>query len=305
MKTVSWVPVLMAGLAAGVWMAGLPAGDEMVESRPAKSGRNLPRYGMPSETTSRAKTNEQPAVPGTIASTHTTASLAAWAERNPDAAVEWAMALEGKARNTALGVVVVEVAGYSPTLAIRCAEGISDPQQRGEMLGFALAQQAANDASVAFDWLAKDGSEEKVRSLIECSVLPALAEVDPPRIARLLAEGNVTPRAVDAVLAATVQRWTQQDAHAAAAWVMEFDDGRMMKAAMPSLIGLWTKQEREAPATWIESLAKGPARDEACAAYAVALAIIAPEEAEAWAERIGEKELLAETMRRIGADLPN
>ena len=277
MRTVSWVPVLMAALAVGVWMAGLPAGDGIVDSRPAKSGRDLPRYGM------------RP----------TTASLAAWAGRDPDAAAGWAMALEGEARNAALGVVAVEVVGYSPALAIRCAEGISDPRQRGEMLGFALAQQATGDPSAAFEWLARDESGEEIRSLVECSVLPALAEADPPRIARLLADGNVTPRAVDAVLAATVQRWTQQDAHAAAAWVMEFDDERTMKAAMPSLIGIWTQQERGAPAAWIETLAAGPARDEACAAYAAALAIVAPEEAEAWAEKIGEKELLAETLVRI------
>ena len=80
---------------------------------------------------------------------------------------------------------------------------------------------------------------------------------------------------------------------------MEFDDERTMKAAMPSLIGIWTQQERGAPAAWIETLAAGPARDEACAAYAAALAIVAPEEAEGWAEKIGEKELLAETLVRI------
>jgi hypothetical protein len=167
------------------------------------------------------------------------------------------------------------------------------------MLGFALAQQASGDPTAALDWLAKDQSDEEVRGLIERSALPALAEFDPRAVAQLLAEGNVAPRAVDVVLAATVQRWTQQDALAAAAWVVEFEDEGTMKAAIPSLIGLWTKQEREAPAAWIETLEEGSARDQACAAYAAALAIIAPGEAEIWAGRIAEKDLLAETLVKI------
>lgn len=279
MRTVIWVPMLMAALAVGVRLAGLPAEDEIVGSRPAKSRRDFP----------------------SAPSGRTTASLAAWAGHYPDAAAAWAMGLEGEARDEALGVVAVEVASNSPALAVRCAEGISDPRQRGEMLGFALAQQAAGDADAAFDWLAGNEIEEAVRTLVERSALPALAEVDPPRVARLLSDGLVTPDAVDAVLATTVQRWTQQDARSAADWVATFEEERPMKAAVPALIALWTKQDRDAPAVWIEGLATGAARDEACAAYAAALAIIVPEEAELWAGRIGEKGLRAETLARIGA----
>lgn len=222
-----------------------------------------------------------------------------WAGRDPDAAAAWAMGLEGEARDAALVVVAVELASDSAALAVRCAEEISDPRQRGEMLGFALAQQATRDAAAASDWLAKDQSDEEVRTLIERSALPALAEFDPRRVAQLLAEGNVTPQAVDTVLAATVQRWTQQDALAAAAWVVQFEDERIMKAAIPPLVGLWTRQEREAPGAWIETLEEGSARDQACAAYAAALAIIAPGEAEIWAGRIAEQDLLAETLVKI------
>ena len=272
----------------------------MVESRPAKSGRDLPRGGVPHQQASVDAADGQAVIPDALARMeHTTASLAAWAGRDPDGAAAWAMALEGEARDTALGVVAVEIASDSAGLAVRCAEGISDPRQRGEMLGFALAQQASRDAAAALDWLAKDQSDEEVRSLIERNALPALAEFDPRAVAQLLAEGNVAPRAVDVVLAATVQRWTQQDAPAAAAWVVEFEDEGTMKAAIPSLIGLWTKQEREAPAAWIETLEEGSARDQACAAYAAALAIIAPGEAEIWARRIAEKDLLAETLVKI------
>jgi hypothetical protein len=300
MKPLIRVTVLMAALAAGVWMAGRPAENEAMESRPAKSGRNLSRGALPGDQVPAAAAEGPSAAPDILASTdHTIASLAAWSGHDPDAAASWAMELDGETRDRALGVVVVEVAGHSPALAVRCAEGISDPRQRGEMLGFALAQQATSNAAATLDWLAKDRSEEEIRTLIERSALPGVAEVDPAWVARLLAEGNVAPKAVDAVLAATVQRWTQQDVHAAAAWVVNFEDESMMKAAMPSLIGLWTKQEREAPAAWIETLAAGPARDEACAAYAAALAIVAPAEAETWAAKIGEKGLLAETLVRI------
>ncbi len=169
------------------------------------------------------------------------------------------------------------------------------------MVGFALAQLAATDAAAAFDWLSRDQSDDTVRVAIEIRVLPALAESDAPRVGRLLAEGKITPRAMESVLATTIQRWTQQDARSAAAWVGNFEEESLVKTAMPPLIGLWTRQDREAPAAWIESLPSGPVRDEACAAYAAALALSAPAEAQIWAGRIGEKGLLAETLLRLDA----
>ena len=135
---------------------------------------------------------------------------------------------------------------------------------------------------------------------VERVALPALAESDPVRVAEWLSEGKASAAVMPHAVAATVQRWTQQDAPAAAEWVASFADETLLKAAVEPLVGLWAKQGGEGLEGWIEGLPAGVVRDEACAAYSAALAVGSPVEARAWAERIRGEELAKATRRRIG-----
>ena len=196
---------------------------------------------------------------------------------------------------------MVELASSDAARAVGLAERISDPTQHADALGFALAQLAGADPEAVFARLEKSEEDESVRSTVERAALPALAEADPVRVARWISEGKATPQVMEGAVAATVQRWTQKDARAAAEWVADFDDERLLRGAMEPLMSLWTRQDTKGPAGWIEGLSPGAARDEACAAYAAALALVAPDEAEAWAGKIQGQELVAETRRRIQA----
>ena len=282
MKSAMIIPVLVTALAAGVWLAGPDHGQEPAESRPAKSGRDSDRVFSLTE-----------ALPET-------AEIVARVNEDPEAAFAWAMERDGIARDEALSVIAVETAVRDPARGLKWAEGIADPKLRGESIGFAAAQWAAVDADAVFGWLGRGGEDEAVRTMIERAVFPALAEVDPVRVAEWLSEGKVAPQAMDAAVAATVQRWTQRDAPAAAEWVASFADERLLKAAVEPLVSLWARQYRAGVARWIEGLPAGVAREEACAAYAGALAVTAPEEAKEWAAKIEGKELVEGTLRRIG-----
>lgn len=287
MKPAILIPVLTVVLAAGA-LHFFPPGKDSVESRPTKIGRDS-SHGPASPRGMSAK-------PG---SGMTISSLAAWATEDAKGAEEWASGLEGKERDEALGVLVVELASSDAAKAVGLAERISDPKQHAEALGFALAQLAGSDPEAVFARLEKSGEDETVRSVVERAALPALAEADPVRVARWISEGKATPQVMEGAVAATVQRWTQKDARAAAEWVAAFDDQRLLRGAMEPLMSLWTKQDLREPAGWIEGLPPGAARDEACAAYASALVLSAPDEAEAWAGKIQGEELVAETRRRI------
>ncbi|WP_367870298.1 hypothetical protein [Luteolibacter sp. Populi] len=264
MKSAIIIPVLVTAIAAGVWLAGSEHGQEPAESRPAKSGRDSERAFV-----------LETALPET-------AEIVARVNEDPEAAVAWAMERDGVARDQVLSVIVVETAVREPARAVKRAEEIADPKLRGESLGFAAAQWASVDADAAFAWLARGGEDEAVRGVIERTVFPALAEVDPVRVAEWLSEGKVSPGAMDAAVAATVQRWTQRDAPAAAEWVASFADEQLLKAAVEPLVSLWARQDRAGATRWIEGLPAGVAREEACAAYVAALAVIAPEEAKEW-----------------------
>ncbi|WP_265594480.1 hypothetical protein [Haloferula sp. BvORR071] len=269
MKSVMIIPVLMTVLAAGVWLVAPDLGRrEPAESRPAKIGRNSDPGRHPAE-----------------------------GEEEPNKSTAASPAL---VKDRSLVETVIEMATSDPVQALKRAEAIADPKLRGETMGFAAAQWAALDADAVFAWL-EARHDEEARPFIERMVFPALAEEDPVRVAAWLSEGKAQPQVMEAAVAATVQRWTQRNPATAAEWVGSFADERLLKAAVEPLISLWVKQEREAPAKWIEGLPAGITKEEACAAYAAALALSAPEEAKAWAAKIETKDLAEATRKRIAA----
>jgi len=68
---------------------------------------------------------------------------------------------------------------------------------------------------------------------------------------------------------------------------------------MEALVSGWARQEAGEPGKWIEDLPEGKAKDEACAAYAAALALSKPDEAGSWADRIKDSALAEQTAKRI------
>lgn len=277
MKSALLISLMAMVLAAGVWLLGKDKKQEPLESRPAKAGRDI-------------RAAEGPRA----------VDLVAWCERDAAAAAAWAMSQDPAKRDEALAVIVVEAAATRPAEAVKWAAAIGDAKTRGEALGFAAAQLAVSDPGAVFDLLAGEGEDPAVRVAVEKMALPALAEVDPVRVAEWLSDGKASPAVVPHAVVTTVQRWVQQDAPAAAEWVASFQDEQLLKAAVEPLVGLWAKQGGEGLEGWIGRLPAGAVRDEACAAYAAALAVGSPVEAREWAGRIKGEELAAATRRRIG-----
>jgi hypothetical protein len=211
------------------------------------------------------------------------------------------MKLEGSERDKALASLSAELARTDAPRALRVASLIGNPSERGDSLGFALAQWAGAEAGAVYAWLAETDEDDAVKASMERMALPALAEGDPERVARWIAEGKASPGATEAAVVATVQRWVQKDRNAAARWVISFEDPRLLHDGMEALVSGWARQDNEEPATWIESLPEGQAKDEACAAYTAALAIAKPEEAALWARRIRDPALAEQAVKRIGA----
>lgn len=285
MKTVILIPFVVVALAAGALLFLRREDGTLNPPHPnqdLRAGKTFTRDLSPSP--------EQRAV-----------RFADLATRQPKAAEAEAMLLEGHERDLALELITTELAKKDSPEALRVAGRISDPIKRGNSLGYALAQQAAGDPEAVFGWLDASNEEEAVRAQAERMALPALAEVEPTRVANWIAAGKATPQGTDAAVVTTVQRWVQKDAGAAAQWVATFDDARLLHEAMHPLIDLWTKQEPSAPSAWIEGLPSGLTKDEACAAYAMALAPSAPEEARKWAAKIATENLGKEILQRLEA----
>ena len=286
MKTGVLIPFVMVALAAGALL--FLRQDDGVPARP--DADQEPRAGKVSPRDEASSSPERDAV-----------RFADLAESNPKAAEAEAILLEGREREQAFEHLSAELAKKDPAKALPVAERISDPIRRGNSLGYALAQLAGTDPEAVYGWLETSDEEETVRAQAERMALPALAEGDPVRVANWIAEGKATPQGTDTAVVTTVQRWAQKDAHAAARWVTAFEDPRLLRVAMGPLVDLWFKQEADAARTWIDGLPAGPAKDEACAAYAITLAPISPDEAREWADRIAGPDLGRETVKRVEA----
>lgn len=285
MRTAILIPIMTVALAAGALLF-LRNEESPEEFRATKSGRDsrLERTGTESRDAEERL-----------------ARITGLASHSPEEAEALAMKLEGPERDEALASLAAELARTDASQALRIASSIEDPTKRGNTLGFALAQLAASDAGAVFGWLAETVEDEAIKASAERMALPALAEVDPERVARWIAEGKATPEATEAAVVTTVQRWVQQDREAAAQWVAAFEDPRLLHDGMEALVSGWSRQDAEAPAAWIEDLPEGMAKDEACAAYAAALALAKPDEATAWAGRIKDPALAEQTARRIAS----
>ncbi|QJE96366.1 hypothetical protein [Luteolibacter luteus] len=285
MRTAILIPIAVVALATGA-LVRVRTTLTPEESRPTKSGRD-PR-------TERIHTTERDAE-------EKIARIAKLALDAPREAEALALELEGRERDEALAVLSAELARADADHALKVASLIEEPQARGNSLGFVLAQLAGTDVESVFTWLAQTNEGELVKASVERMALPALAEVDPERVAHWIAAGKATPAATETAVVTTVQRWVQQDRSAAARWVASFEDERLLHNGMEALVSGWTKQARDEPSPWIKGLPEGKAKDQACAAYAAALAPMQPEGASLWAGQIKDPVLAAQTAQRIGA----
>lgn len=304
MKPLLWSPLLaiVCGATLLLWRSGQrPSGADL--RRPA--GAASAPTASPAPRPSSGRDLRQATVAALAAGPQAIAGpLALWAAKDPAAAEAWVLELAGPARDSALATLVTEISRPDPAHGLQLADRIVEPTMRVEAQGFALAELAASDPEAVFARLAGNPAESteqaQLQPALERKVLPALAEADPVRMAQWIADGRTTPEAAETAVVATVQRWCQRDPQATARWVADFQDPRLLRSAMEPLVALWTRQQDDAPAAWIKSLPAGDLRDEACAAYAAALATTGSGEARQWAQEIQQTELAAETLRRIG-----
>lgn len=248
-----------------------------------------------------SKSLNRPARTSAISPTGLGPEMEALAEKNADAAESRALALTGPERDEALGILVVVFGRTDPERSRELAERITDQEQRIQALGFALAQQASMNPDAVFLRLEQEDESGAVGGRLEKQVLPALAEIDPARVANWIAAEKVSADGVPDVLYSTIQRWTQKDARAAADWVARFEDEKLFPLSVEPLVTLWTHQDAGSAAKWIDELPEGAMRDQAAVAHAIALAVIQPEAARDWAIAIQSPALRAEALQRLEA----
>ncbi len=155
-------------------------------------------------------------------------------DRDPDAAIAWALAVSAPSMQSGARQATAERAlAPAPQPALARLRALPASPARDEMLGYAAAAWARHDAPAALAWLrALAPGAEKDR--MTTSIGFALAQSDPPRAVELLA---TLPEGRDrrVLIGAIGQTWVARDADQAWRWAQQLPEGASREAALAGI----------------------------------------------------------------------
>lgn len=145
----------------------------------------------------------------------------AWAQSDPDAASEWALAQPVELRGDALDAVVRNIAASDPEAATEILNRLPEGFERTELIGSMVASLAESNPDAMAAWsLALPGDSERTTAT-----------------------------------AWAVRHWSDQDPESASQWVSALPRGPVRDAAIASLIGGSSfLQSPETSAAWIQQI---------------------------------------------------
>ena len=212
--------------------------------------------------------------------------LGVWADAHLSDAIAWVHRMpEGVERQNARLSLALEAARTDPEAAVTLASELPNSPERDEMILHAASQWAASDPENASVW-AHEIEDIALREHVLAQIATAWSESDPASAAKLAIDALPPGKAQNDVLVSIVQRWTQKDPGAVAAWVSAFPEGALRSAAMENFVKLWADGNARPAGEWLNGLAPSPSRNNALRAYSEQIAPSSPRDAAAWASAI-------------------
>ena len=176
-----------------------------------------------------------------------------WANSQMVEAISWGQSLgnEGE-RNRALTDVANEAVRADPMTALQLAVGLPADVQRDDLIRRAAMEWASGDATNAVAW-AEQIPDATLRVTVLAGEAVAWAKQDPESAATLAVMELPAGRLQEDTVVSIVQRWTELQPEAAAAWVAQFPEGAMRAAAIENLVALWSQTDADAAQQWLAS----------------------------------------------------
>jgi hypothetical protein len=200
-------------------------------------------------------------------------AVTAWAIREPEAALDWAL---GRATEVDPGLftrIAVRTAQQDIDLAVGTIDRLP-PAQRAEWLSGVAETLALRDPERAVELVGRYRGQ--------AGHLPALAAVanqlvlsDPTRAAALLGDARALPAADAELAAVTVSvawSWAGRDPRAAADWVAGLGELPGQPDAVSAIAQTWAQRDPDATRRWLGQLDSGAARDAGLESFLLARA---------------------------------
>jgi hypothetical protein len=188
------------------------------------------------------------------------------ASRDPEAALELALGSESedvRARGTAQAFS--SLAERDPEAASKRLDLLPSGSLEHQSALLATASVwASRDPDAASVWAA--GLDPDSRVLATGTLVPAIAEHDPVRAARLLGDimqsgANDTQGNLATAASQLVHRWAKSNPAAAAEWTAALEESPAKSFAVTQLVTTWHPQDPDGAAEWVDRLPGGVARD--------------------------------------------
>lgn len=159
-----------------------------------------------------------------------------WAEKDPDAALEWARRLpDAGEQQNCIATICQKLALSDPARAVALAETL--PGAGNVLLTASLSTPwMARDPDAAIEWISKQRSSG-IRDLCWSTGLIELAKKSPERAANLAVEKMSLQSLQAEAVISVLHQWVLQDRKAAAEWVELFPAGPLRTRAEGELNG--------------------------------------------------------------------
>ncbi|MEO5958985.1 MAG: hypothetical protein ABIR80_07700 [Opitutaceae bacterium] len=158
----------------------------------------------------------------------------AWAQRDADAALRWALnQSDPTAAHAARSSVTAELVHENARAALARIAALPANSSRDDMLGLAAAWWARREADDALAWL-RELPDAGLRQRLTPRIAFAIAQTDPPR-ALALTETLPAGRERWVIVSAIAQTWTAVNPKAAEIWAAKIPAGPEREAALAGL----------------------------------------------------------------------
>ncbi len=203
----------------------------------------------------------------------------AWAEKDPDAAFQWAQALPAQERSGVLAGIVLELGKKDIGMVTKWLQEITSIPDRQHILETLTSKLAKTDPNSAIRWLRELPDEiyptdislrHKTKNDMLYLVVSGLAMQDPDAAAKvvlemLLPEGMIKRKALDqwggkdteAALFSLADKWVGKDPEAAAKYLEVqklISDNDESLIIIRSMAFIWGRKDPQAAKKWVENL---------------------------------------------------
>lgn len=187
-----------------------------------------------------------------------------WVNHDQDAALSWAMSLEGNQSLSAIRSIFNQVASSDPAEAALLLSSITDPAALSQAQSTIAREWGEQDWAAAEAWISSLSTDQQGAAYAQA--LRGLSDEDYLAAAeKLTSLSNVDDYAN--TMESITRDWSKVDPAAAASWVMENGTVEAQVDSIGPAVASWTNVDQVAAYEFVSQQELGDVRDEAAIAY--------------------------------------